>query len=90
VPDERTLVFVCHGPSCSERGSAETCRRLRETLLGGPNSHGVRVCETSCLDHCATGPNVVIGHSGRLISGQLPEEASRLAEFLAGGRQSGT
>ncbi|HZL99975.1 MAG TPA: (2Fe-2S) ferredoxin domain-containing protein, partial [Planctomycetota bacterium] len=60
----RTLIFVCHGPSCSERGSPEVCRLLRERVAALPAEarRALRVCETTCLDSCATGPNVVLGH----------------------------
>lgn len=84
APDCRTLIFVCHGPSCSERGSPETCRRLRAALAASPARLAVRVCETTCLDNCATGPNVVLGHEGQIRSGVLPERTDALLGFLLG------
>ncbi|MHC5209547.1 MAG: (2Fe-2S) ferredoxin domain-containing protein [Planctomycetota bacterium] len=84
-PAARTLLFVCHGPSCSERGSAETCRILRERVADSPARTAVRVCETTCLDSCATGPNVVIGHDAGLHTGITTEAAERFLDTLLGG-----
>ena len=83
----RTLVFVCHGPSCSERGSPEVCRVLRERLAAAPAAvrRALRVCETTCLDSCATGPNVVLGSDQRLRTGLTLAEVERFLEFVVGG-----
>ena len=83
----RTLVFVCHGPSCSERGSPEVCRLLRERLAAAPPAvrRALRVCETTCLDSCATGPNVVLGNDQRLRTGLTLAEVERFLEFVVGG-----
>jgi len=83
----RTLIFVCHGPSCSERGSQEMCRTLRDRIAAAPPSMRrlLRVCETTCLDSCATGPNVVLGHDSRLRTGLLPGDVERFLDFVAGG-----
>lgn len=83
----RTIVFVCHGPSCSERGSPENCRQLRERIAQSPARRAVRVCETTCLDNCATGPNVIIGHEGQIRTGVIGAELDNLFEFLVGGAQ---
>ena len=80
----RTLIFVCHGPSCSERGSPETCRRLREAIAASPARRALRVCETGCLDNCATGPNVLVSHERLIRTGVLPAETAALLEFLIG------
>lgn len=83
----RTLIFVCHGPSCSERGSREVCRVLRERIAAAPPAvrRSLRVCETTCLDSCATGPNVVLGHDQRLRTGLTLAEVERFLEFVTGG-----
>lgn len=86
-PPERTLVFMCHGPSCSERGSPEACRKLREALAASPARRAVRVVETGCLDNCATGPNVLLAHEGQIRSGVVPAEVDGLVQLLAGGLQ---
>ena len=80
----RTLIFVCHGPSCSERGSPETCRRLREAIAASPARRALRVCETGCLDNCATGPNVLVSHERLIRTGVLPAETAGLLELLLG------
>jgi (2Fe-2S) ferredoxin len=86
----RTLIFMCHGPSCSERGSPEVCRLLRERIATAPPhvQRMLRVCETTCLDSCATGPNVVIGHDGRLRTGLMPADIERFLDFVVGGAQA--
>jgi NADH:ubiquinone oxidoreductase subunit E len=84
-PRARTLLFVCHGPSCTERGSPETCRLLRERVANSPAREAVRVCETTCLDSCATGPNVVIGHDAGLHTGITAEAAEGFLDTLLGG-----
>ena len=88
----RTLIFVCHGPSCSERGSPEVCRVLRERIAAAPAAmrRSLRVCETTCLDSCATGPNVVLGHDQRLRTGLVLAEVERFLEFVTGGAEPGT
>jgi len=87
----RTLIFVCHGPSCSERGSPEVCRVLRERIAAAPAAmrRSLRVCETTCLDSCATGPNVVLGHDQRLRTGLVLAEVERFLEFVTGGAGEG-
>lgn len=84
APDPRTLLFVCHGPSCSERGSPETFRRLREAIAASPARRALRVCETTCLDNCATGPNIAIGHEGQIRSGVVCGQVDALLEVLIG------
>ncbi len=79
---ERTLVFVCHGPSCSERGSPALFDALRVALDRRSTSGRARLCRTSCLDSCATGPNVVLGQAGRIQTGLLPARAEELAGML--------
>lgn len=81
----RTLVFVCHGPSCSERGSPENYRKLKERIAESPARRTVRVCETTCLDNCATGPNVAISHEAHIRSGVRGAELDILLDFLVGG-----
>lgn len=92
VAGGRTLIFVCHGPSCSERGSPEVCRVLRERLAAAPAAvrRALRVCETTCLDSCATGPNVVLGNDQRLRTGLTLAEVERFLEFVVGGALPGT
>lgn len=85
TPDNRTLLLVCHGPSCSERGSPESCRRLREAIAASPARRSLRVVETHCLDNCATGPNVLLTRESQIRSGVLPGEVEALVELLAGG-----
>jgi NADH:ubiquinone oxidoreductase subunit E len=85
LPRARTLIFVCHGPSCTERGSPETCRLLAERVAASPARGVVRVCETTCLDSCATGPNVVLGHDAGLHTGITPAASERFLDTLLGG-----
>jgi NADH:ubiquinone oxidoreductase subunit E len=80
----RTLVLVCHGPSCSERGSVETCRLLREAIAGSAARRSVRVSETGCLDSCATGPNVLVASEGAVQTGILPANVPTLVLLLRG------
>jgi NADH:ubiquinone oxidoreductase subunit E len=80
----RLLILMCHGPSCSERGSPMACARLREALAASPLRRRVRVSETNCLDRCATGPNVVLADDGRVLTGVLPDEVERLLDFAVG------
>ena len=82
--EPRTLVLVCHGPSCSERGSPETCRLLREAVAAGPARRSVRVSETGCLDSCATGPNVLVASEGGVQTGVMPGKVGQLLALLTG------
>ena len=75
---EPQRVFVCHGPSCSERGSPETRRGLHAAL-----GQAFRVCTTSCLDSCATGPNVVVQGEPRVHTGVVGEAVGPLAQALS-------
>jgi (2Fe-2S) ferredoxin len=89
VPEApRTLVFVCHGPSCGERGGAELCRQLREQLADSPARRSVRVCEAGCMDNCATGPNVLIASESQLRTGQVPTAIPALVAELVGMRDT--
>jgi (2Fe-2S) ferredoxin len=58
---------------------------LREALAASPAWRAVRVVETGCLDNCATGPNVLLGHEGQIRSGMVPGEVEGLVQVLAGG-----
>src|SRR5262249_31780823 len=82
--EPRTLVLGCHGPSCSERGSAETCRQLREAIAGSGARRVVRVSETGCLDSCATGPNVLVANEGAVQTGVKGESIAGLLALLTG------
>ncbi len=84
MSDQRTVVFVCHGPSCGERGGADLCRQLRDLLNESSARRAVRVCETTCMDNCATGPNVLTGHEGLIQTGLRPEDLPQLVALLAG------
>jgi (2Fe-2S) ferredoxin len=77
-------VLVCHGPSCSERGSPETCRLLREAIAAGPARRAVRVSETGCLDSCATGPNVLVASEGAVQTGVKGASVAALVAMLTG------
>lgn len=79
--DAQTLVFICHGPSCSERGSVTLCADLRRLASVRGD---VRICETSCLDHCAMGPNVVLGSSVAIQHGVAPDRAESLLRLVTG------
>jgi|SRR5262245_24620078 len=83
------VVYVCHGPSCSERGGLALCEALR-ALLAASGDAALRVCETTCLDHCATGPNVLIGQGRRVQTGVLPSDAGALLDLLTGPPRAGT
>lgn len=85
APRARTLIFVCHGPSCTERGSPETARRLGQRIADSPARGVVRVCETTCLDSCATGPNIVLGHDAGLHTGITPQGCEAFLDTLLGG-----
>jgi (2Fe-2S) ferredoxin len=85
VQAARSIVFACHGPSCTERGSPELVRRLRERLNESSARRAVRVCETSCLDHCATGPNVLIAREGGIQAGMCVAKLEALLAMLEGG-----
>jgi NADH:ubiquinone oxidoreductase subunit E len=77
----RLLLLVCHGPSCSERGGPELLARLEAQAGDAP----VRLCRTTCLDHCATGPNVVLCDTQLIQTGMLPERAGELLRLLRPG-----
>lgn len=74
----RGLVMVCHGPSCTERGSVE----LFERLGALPDASRLLLCKTTCLDHCATGPNIVITDEERIQTGVQPGQVDELARLL--------
>ncbi|MGQ0553924.1 MAG: (2Fe-2S) ferredoxin domain-containing protein [Planctomycetota bacterium] len=78
------FVFVCHGPSCSERGSPAVCVRLREVVAASSARRTLRICETGCLDHCATGPNVVLGETRRLVTGVAAPDVPAFLRLLIG------
>lgn len=63
------------------------CRALRERVAGAGTTvrRLVRVCTTSCLDSCATGPNVVLGHDQRLRTGLVLGEVGSFLDFVVGG-----
>jgi len=87
VPEDplsaRALVLVCHGPSCTERGSPETLARLRAGLAHSPARRHVQVCTTTCLDNCATGPNVLVTREGAITTGMLPSACDQLVSAIA-------
>ena len=87
--EPRTLVLVCHGPSCSERGSPETCRLLREAIAGGAARRAIRVSETGCLDSCATGPNVLVASEGSVQTGVVAASVGQLLALLTGTAPAG-
>jgi len=73
---ERTLVFVCQGPSCGERGGHALLERLREWIGSSEARLHLRTCASSCLDHCATGPNVAVQSERGVRTGLVDERAA--------------
>ncbi len=71
TPENRLLVFVCQGPSCTERGADATFAAMHQHLLAGDGTlrRSVRLCRTTCLDSCATGPNLVRADDRGLLTG---------------------
>ncbi|HEX5010774.1 MAG TPA: (2Fe-2S) ferredoxin domain-containing protein [Planctomycetota bacterium] len=57
---------------------------MREAIAASPARRALRVCETGCLDNCATGPNVLVSHERLIRTGVLPAETAALLEFLLG------
>ncbi len=84
----RPVAFICHGPSCGERGGEALLAALAARQQAEPGRARVLLCSTSCMDHCATGPNVMIGHEDGVQGGLLPENAEAIWEFLAGEQPS--
>lgn len=71
---EPVFLFVCQGPGCGERGGQALLERMRRHLASSPARHHVRVCAASCMDSCATGPNILRA-GGDVHTGCRPEEA---------------
>ena len=71
TPEHRLLVFVCEGPSCTERGADQTFAEMQAHLAAGDGAlrRSVRLCRTTCLDSCATGPNLVRADDDHLLTG---------------------
>ncbi|MCB9897493.1 MAG: (2Fe-2S) ferredoxin domain-containing protein [Planctomycetes bacterium] len=76
----RVVFFVCQGPGCGERGGARLVEQMRGIVASSPARRHVRVCTTSCMDSCATGPNVMRTGDGGLHTGVDAAQARALVE----------
>ena len=70
-------IVVCHGTSCFARGNSENLAIVRDFLQTHGASASVRFSGNLCQNHCAEGPNMLIG--GTLHHGVT---AARLQELL--------
>ncbi len=70
-PPERGVVFICQGPSCSERGGEALLRQGRLTMAPSGPDRSFQLCGCTCLDSCATGPNVLVTSESGLQTGVL-------------------
>lgn len=81
-PDaERRIVFVCQGPSCGERGGQQLLEQLKARLAGRADG-ALRACGSTCLDSCATGPNVMVTGARAVRTGVQGEQLEHLLEDL--------
>lgn len=73
----RKLVLVCTNERtdgrecCMHKGSVELHKKIKEAIRAA--DPWVRVTKTGCMDHCSTGPTVVI-MPDNIWLGQVTEE----------------
>jgi (2Fe-2S) ferredoxin len=53
-------VYICAGPNCTPKGSAQLLRFLEEELARLSLQEEVSVFAGGCQSHCETGPSVVV------------------------------
>lgn len=71
-------LYLCHGPHCSARGAAVTCRALDEALWDAGLLGAVELIVGGCQDHCDHGPNLLIYPGGQRYAGVTPERAAAI------------
>src|SRR5699024_5116833 len=87
VPGHRHHVFVCRGPRCSARGSAQTSDAVAKNLADrGLGDDDVLITQTGCLFPCNHAPVVVVHPDDSWYANTVPDEAARIVdEHLDGG-----
>ncbi len=93
LPVRSHYLFVCNNRrpdgsskgSCGARGSEEIVSTLKEQIFQkGLAKTLVRVCSSSCLDACSSGPSILVEPDGYLYGhvnlGDIPEIVDSLAE----------
>lgn len=83
IPRHARHVLVCHGPRCTERGAADTRRRLLDRLAEyrldrGPGQ--ALVVTTGCQYPCNLGPMMVVYPEGIWYGGLTPSLVDRIVE----------
>ena len=88
----RHHVFVCTNaraeggrPACRGRGSEAVLEALVEETLRRGLGADVAVTHSGCLGPCWDGPNLVVYPDGVFYTGVTPDDASAIADHLAGG-----
>ena len=79
-------LFLCQGPSCSERGGAELLVAVKARLARDPSLRHLAAAGCTCLGSCATGPNGVAVDAEGVATGLTSVEAA----LDAAGRESGS
>jgi len=87
VPGYRHHVFVCRGPRCSARGSAETSQSLAKALADrGLDDDDVLMTQTGCLFPCNHSPVLVVHPDDTWYAHIGPDETERIVdEHFVGG-----
>lgn len=80
--ETRDYVFVCVGPTCSERGGTTLHQQWKELLVDRGEWERRRVVRVNCFGECPTGPNVCLHPDGVFHTGVDVEDTHAALEAI--------
>lgn len=96
MPPHEHYLFVCNNrrpddaprPSCQAQGSLEVFAALKSQLAqAGLSKTVARCCQSSCLDLCLHGPNVLVEPEHLVYGHVRVEDVPEIVESLRTGRR---
>jgi len=79
-------IYICLGPHCRRRGSADILSTLEQELRQAHLLERIECIAGGCQDRCALGPNLLIYPGGRRMHGvALQAIGSLVAQLIDGG-----
>jgi len=79
-------LFVCNDSDCTARGSQQLYDSLKQLVKDRNLKEVVKVSQSTCLDDCEIGPNVLVYPMGVIYNGVNPKNLETILDAHLKGR----
>jgi (2Fe-2S) ferredoxin len=73
-------ILVCNDSDCSAKGAQQTYDSLKQLVKNRNLKEAVKVSQSTCLDDCETGPNVLVYPQGIIYNSVKKENLETILE----------